>query len=201
MARDNIMSKMQLILFITAIMVTGAFIVPSCAQIVISAPANQTDNVTYVPVSGNVTFDPDNYNNVKSVTELTIYARSAAGIDTMANPTADGKFSMSVPGSGNYSFWVYPSKLDYLNKATNATYSVKYPDMSSPYYQNVTEAGLSNIVMPTTVIQTGKPMNATPVPPTVPPTATATPLPSPGFSMLAVLAALGVVAAIAYRKK
>jgi PGF-CTERM protein len=191
---------MQLILFITAIMVAGAFIVPSCAQVtLISAPVNQTDNVTYVPVSGSITFDPENYNNVKSVTDLTIYARSPDNIDTKTNPAADGTFNMSVPGAGNYSFWVIPAKLDYLNKTTNATYSIEYPDVASPYYKEVAATGLSGLAIPTKTVQTGKPMNATPMPPTLP-AASPTPVATPGFTVVAVLAALGAVCALATRK-
>jgi PGF-CTERM protein len=191
---------MQLILFITAIMVAGAFIVPSCAQVtLISAPVNQTDNVTYVPVSGSITFDPENYNNVKSVTDLTIYARSPDNIDTKTNPAADGTFNMSVPGAGNYSFWVIPAKLDYLNKTTNATYSIEYPDVASPYYKEVGATGLSGLAIPTKTVQTGKPMNATPMPPTLP-AASPTPVATPGFTVVAVLAALGAVCALATRK-
>jgi len=102
------MAKVQLILFITAIMVAGALIVPSYAQVTLtSAPANQTENVTYVPVSGSIAFDPENYNNVKSVSDLTIYARSPDNIDTKTSPAPDGTFNMSVPAqattaSGSY---------------------------------------------------------------------------------------------------
>ncbi len=179
-------------------MVAG-IIAPACAQVVISAPSNMTENVTYVPVSGSVAFDPANYNNVSSVTDLTIYARNPGGIDTKVSPGADGKFNMSVPGEGNYSFWVYPSKLDYLNKTTNATYSIDYPDATSPVYKVVSATGLSSFAIPTTMVQTGKPMNATPLPPTLP-AGTATPVPTPGFTMVAVLAALGAVCALAFKK-
>jgi hypothetical protein len=193
------MSKMQLILFLTAILVAGV-IVPASAQVtIVSSSANLTDNVTYVPVTGSVTFDPANYNNVTKVTDLTIYARSEGGIDTKVNPGADGKFSMSVPGAGNYSFWVYPSKLDYLNKSTNVTYQVQYPDMAAPYTQKVATAGLSDVAIPTKIVETGQPMNATPLPPTTAPTTA--PQATPGFTMLAVLAAIGVVGALAFRKK
>lgn len=193
------MTKLQFILFITAIMVAGALIVPSYAQVVISAP-NPTANVTLVPVSGTVTFDANNYNKVKSVSELTIYARSQDGTDTKANPAADGTFSMSVPGAGNYSFWVIPSKLEYLNATTNATYQIQYPDITAPYYSNVSSTGLTGLAIPAKVVQTGKPMNATPLPPSMP-AATATPQATPGFTMIAVLAALGAVCALAFRKK
>ncbi len=179
-------------------MIAGALIVPSYAQVV-TAPSNQTENVTYVPVSGSIAFDPENYNNVKSVSDLTIYARSPDNIDTKTNPAADGTFNMSVPGAGNYSFWVIPAKLDYLNKTTNATYSIEYPDIASPYYKEVTATGLSGLAIPTKTVQTGKPMNVTPSPPSIP-TATATPAATPGFTLVAVLAALGAVCALASRK-
>ncbi len=181
-------------------MIAGAMIAPSYAQVsLISAPANQTGNVTYVPVNGTIAFDPDNYNNIKSVSDLTIYARSPDGIDTKVNPAPDGTFVMSGPGAGNYSFWVYPSTLDYLNKTTNATYSIEYPDALSPAYKAVTSAGLSGFAIPTKTVQTGKPMNATPMPPTLP-AASATPVATPGFTLVAVLAALGAVCALAFRK-
>ncbi|HTY89983.1 MAG TPA: hypothetical protein VMC84_02295 [Methanocella sp.] len=179
-------------------MIAGALIVPSYAQVIAPAP---TANVTYVPVSGTITFEPNTYTTgVKSVSDLTIYARSPDGTDTKTNPAADGTFSVSVPGAGNYSFWVIPSKLDYLNSTTNATYQVQYPDISAPYYTNVSATGLTGLAIPTKTVQTGKPMNATPLPPTVP-AATATPQATPGFTMIAVLAALGAVCALAFRKK
>jgi hypothetical protein len=191
---------MQLVLFITAFVLAGALVMPSHAQVAV-APQNLTENVTYVPISGNVTFDPNNYNNVKNVTELTIYARSPGGIDTKTSPTADGTFAMNVPGNGTYSIWVIPSKLDYLNSTTNQTYSVFYPDGSSIMFtQNVTDAGLSGIVIPTQIRTTGAPMSVTPEPPTLPPQ-NVTPQPTPGFTMLAALAAAGAMAAVAYRKK
>ncbi len=194
------MRSMQLVLFITAFVLAGAFMVPAHAQTVI-APANQTENVTYVPISGTVAFDPNNYNGVKSVTDLTIYARSPAGIDTRTNPVANGSFAMSVPGNGTYSIWVFPSKFDYLNATTNETYSVIYPDGTSfKFTQNVTDAGLSGIVIPAQTIVTGPPMSVTPEPPTLPPMPT--PKPSPGFTMmLAALAAAGVIAVAAYHKR
>jgi hypothetical protein len=196
----NNMNKMKLMLIIAMVIIVGA-IMPACAQIVISAPG-QTENITYVPISGKVSYTPNNYNiDVKNVTDLTIYARSQSGIDTKVNPSADGNFSMKVPGAGNYSFLVMPSKLDYLNTSTNATYSILYPDANTfTFYQTVTEAGLSGIVIPTNTVQTGKPMNATPVPPSVTPASTAAPQATPGFTFVAVLAALGVMA-IAFRKK
>jgi hypothetical protein len=194
------MRNMQLVIFITAFMLAGALMMPSHAQIVI-APQNMTENVTYIPISGNVTFDPNNYNGVKNVTELTIYARNPIGIDTKANPAADGSFAMSVPGNGTYSIWVIPSKLDYLNSTTNQTYSIYYPDGSSiKFTQNVTDAGLSGIAIPTQTVVTGRPMSVTPAPPTLPPQ-NVTPQPTPGFTMLAALAAAGAMAALAYRKK
>jgi hypothetical protein len=135
------------------------------------------------------------------VTELTIYARSPAGIDTKTSPAADGTFTMNVPGNGTFSIWVIPSKLDYLNSTTNQTYSVYYPDGTSiKFTQNVTDAGLSGIVIPTQIVVTGMPMNVTPEPPTLPPQ-NVTPRPTPGFTMLAALAAAGAMAAVAYRKK
>ena len=192
------MAKMQLVLFITAIMIAGAFMVPSNAQVTI-IQSNQTVNATYVPVNGTIAFDPNNFNNVKSVSDLTVYARSPDGIDTKTNPAADGTFSMSVPGAGNYSFWVFPSKLDYINASTNATYSIQYPDMANPFNQTVTATGLSGVAIPTTTVQTGRPMNATPLPPTVE-APSATPTATPGFTMIAVLAALGAACALAFRK-
>jgi hypothetical protein len=196
----NNMRKIQLIIIIAAVLIVGA-VMPSFAQLVISAP-NQTENVTFIPISGTVSYTPNHYNvDVKSVTDLTIYARSESGRDTKVNPAANGTFSMKVPGAGNYSFLVMPSKLDYLNTSTNATYSILYPDANTfTFYQIVTEAGLTGIVIPTNTVQTGKPMNATPVPPSVTPASTAAPQATPGFTFVAVLAALGVMA-IALRKK
>jgi hypothetical protein len=194
------MRNMQLVLFITAFMLAGAFMMPSHAQEVIAQP-DQAENFTYVPISGNVTFDPDNFNGIKNVTDLTIYARGPAGIDNKTSPAADGSFSMNVPGAGTYSIWVIPSKLDYLNSTTNQTYSVFYPDGSSIVFtQNVTDEGLSGIVIPTRTVMTGPLMSVTPEPPTVPPE-NVTPQPTPGFTMLAALAAAGAVVAISYRKK
>jgi hypothetical protein len=194
------MRNMQLVLFITAIMLAGAFMMPSHAQEVIAQP-DQAENLTYVPISGNVTFDPDNFNGIKDVTELTIYARGPTGINNMTSPVADGSFSMNVPGAGTYSIWVIPSKLDYLNSSTNQTYSVYYPDGSSIMFtQNVTDEGLSGIVIPTQTVVTGVPMSVTPQPPSLPPE-TVTPQPTPGFTMLAALAAAGAVVAISCRKK
>jgi len=193
---------MQLVLFITAFVLVGALVMPAHAQTVIASQNLTGENVTYILISGNISFDPNNYNDVKSVTDLTIYARSPAGIDTKTNPVANGSFSMSVPGNGTYSIWVIPSKLDYLNTTTNQTYSVYYPDGSSIIFtQNVTDAGLSGIVIPTQIVITGRPMSVTPQPPSLPPAGSATPQPTPGFTMLAVLAALGATAAVAYKKR
>lgn len=193
------MRNMQLVIFITAFMLAGAIMVPSHAQVVI-APANQTDNITYVPISGTIPYDPNHYNTeVKNITMLTIYAKGPYGTTNMTTPVTDGNFSMNVPGNGTYSIWVIPSKLDYLNQTTNQTYSVYYPDNASyPFTVNVTSTGLSGIAIPTKTVVTGIAMSVTPEPPTVPP---ATPQATPGFTMLAVLAAMGALAAaVAYRK-
>ncbi len=192
---------MQLVIFITALMLAGALVVPSHAQVVVAAP-NQTENITYVPISGTIPYDPDHFNpDVKNVTMLTVYAKSPSGLTNMTNPRADGTFSMNVPGSGTYSFSVTPSNLAYLNETTNETYSIYYPDDDSfKFTQNVTDAGLSGIVIPTKTVVTGAAMSVTPEPPTLPP-ATATPQATPGFTMLAVLAAMGAMAAMAYSKK
>lgn len=193
------MKKMQLVLFMTAMIVAGVFMSPASAQqVILISASNQTLNVTYVPVSGTIAFQAGNYNNVTSVAELTVYARSQDLVDTKASPAADGTFNMSVPGAGNYTFWVIPSKLDYMNASTNETYQVQYPDITSPYAATVPESGLSGLALPTTTVITGEPMNATPVPL---PTATATPKPTPGFTLIGVLAVLGIVCALAYRKK
>ena len=193
------MRNMQLVIFITAFVLAGAFMLPSHAQTVI-APAPAV-NYTYVPISGTIPFDPNNYNNVTSVTQLTIYAKGPAGITNTTNPTANGAFSMNVPGPGVYNISVFPTKLDYLNSTTNQTYSVYYPDdISMIFNQNVTDAGLSGIAIPAKTVITGKPMSVTPAPPTLPPTST--PQATPGFTMLAVVAAAGLMAAAAvYRKK
>ncbi len=195
------MRNMQLVLFITALMLAGALVAPSHAQVVIAAP-EQTANVTYVPISGTIPYDPGHFNpDVKDVTHLTIYAKSPAGFTNMTNPRADGTFSMNVPGSGTYSFSVIPSTLDYLNKTTNETYTLYYPDDASfVFTRNVTDAGLSGIAIPTKTVVTGVAMSVTPAPPTLPP-ATATPQATPGFTLLAVLAAVGAMAAMAYSKK
>ena len=188
------------VIFITAFMLAGALLAPSHAQVVIAQP-NLTENVTYIPISGTIPFDPDNFNNVKNVTELTIYAKSPTGMTNKTNPLPDGTFSMKVPGNGTYSISVIPSKLDYLNKTTNQTYSIYYPDDASiKFTQNVTDAGLSGIAIPTKTVITGGPMSVTPAPPSLPPQ-NVTPQPTPGFTILAVLAAAGAMAAAAYRKK
>ncbi len=195
---------MQLILFITAFMLAGALMMPSYAQVVIAQPNVSYENISYVQISGNISFDPNNYNGVKNVTDLTIYAKSLTGPYSITNvtyPDAKGNFAMNVPGSGTYSIWVIPSKLDYLNSTTNQTYSIYYPDDASIIFtQNVTDTGLSGIVIPVKTVVTGRPMSVTPAPPTLPP-ATATPQPTPGFTMLAALAAVGAIVAIAYRKR
>jgi len=195
--RDKIMSKMQLALILTAFMLVGAIAMPAYAQNVTATP---DQGITYVPISGSITFDPNNFNNITSVTQLTVYARNASGFDTRANPTADGNFTMSVPGADTYIFFVMPNKLDYLNTSTNATYSILYPDAAAyPFTQNVTASGLSGIIIPTKYQQTGVEMSVTPLPPSSIPSATAKP--TPGFTAIAALLALGVMVAIAYRRK
>lgn len=191
------MRNMQLVIFITAFVLIGAFIVPSHAQVGVIAPG-QTENITYIPISGTIPFNPDNYNDVKNVTLLTVYAKNSLGLTGHTNPLPNGSFFMNVPGNGTYSFSVVPSRLDYLNKTTNETYSIYYPDDAAyKFTQNVTDSGLSGIVIPTKTVVTGMAMSVTPEPPTLP-SATATPRATPGFTMLAVLAAIGAVAA--YRK-
>jgi hypothetical protein len=190
-------------MFITAFTLAGAFIVlvPSYAQDVVIAPVNQTENITYVHISGTIPYDPNHFNaEVKNVTMLTIYAKGPYGTANMTNPATDGNFSMNVPGAGTYSIWVLPSRLDYLNHTTNQTYSIDYPDNASyPFTVNVTATGLSGISIPTKTVVTGIAMSVTPVPLSLP-----SPTPSPGFTAMAVLAAIGVLAAAAgaaYRKK
>jgi uncharacterized membrane protein len=154
-----------------------------------------------IPISGRISFDPNNYNKVSSVTRLTIYARAADGFDNWTNPTSNGTFSLIVPDNGEYSIFVYPSTLDYLNNSTNIPYSIVYPDESNPFVQYVTnDSGVTGMVIPTQYIQTGLPMNATPIPPTVTPSST-TATPTPGLTAVAVLAVLGIVTAIAYSRK
>jgi len=195
--RDKIMSKMQLALIFTAFMLVGAIAMPAYAQNVTATP---DQGIVYVPISGSIAFDPNNFNNITSVTQLTVYARNASGFDTKANPTADGNFTMSVPGADTYSIFVMPNKLDYLNTSTNATYSILYPDGTAfPFSQNVTASGLSGIVIPTQNQQTGVKMSVTPLPPSVGPSATAQP--TPGFTAIAAVLALGAIVAIAYRRK
>ncbi len=197
------MFKMQLVMFITAILFVGAFVMPSCAQSVINTTTGTPmDNATLIPVSGSIAFDASNYNNISSATSLTIYARGPSGFDTKVNPAADGTFVMNVPDNGSYSFWVIPSKLDYLNKTTNATYSILYPDGTSVgrvFTQNVTSQGLTGVVIPTTLVQTGIAMSVTPQPPSVTPEATAQA--TPGFTVIAAFIAMGAIVAVAYRKK
>ena len=212
------MYKMQLTLLLTAFLIVGACIVPSFAQTIInssnpslvgqnlsSVGLNITygpgqANLTYVPVSGQVSFDPNNYNNVNSASQLTIYANYSVGGGNHTNPDVNGNFVIMVPTNSTASIFVYPSKLDYLNASTNATYSVMYPTMDSPYLVNVTSTGVSGIVIPTQTIQTGIEMNATPLPPTVT-TAAPTATPTPGFTAIGALAIVGLVAAIVYNRK
>jgi PGF-CTERM protein len=190
------MSKMQLALIFTAFMLMGAIAMPAYAQ----QTAVPDQGITYVPINGSIAFDPNNFNNITSVTQLTVYARNASGFDTRANPTADGNFTMSVPGADTYIFFVMPNKLDYLNTTTNATYSILYPDAAAfPFSQNVTVSGLSGVVIPTKYQQTGLEMSVTPLPPSVGPSATAQP--TPGFTVIAAILALGAIVAIAYRRK
>jgi hypothetical protein len=200
---------MQLTLLLTAFLIVGAFAVPSFAQTTnLTGNLSQTGivitpgqtNYTYVPVSGTVSFDPSNYNNLNSATQLTIYANYSVGGGNHTNPDVNGNFVIMVPTNSTASIFVYPSKLDYLNKSTNATYSVMYPTMESPYQVNVTTTGVSGVVIPTQTIQTGIEMNATPLPPTVT-TAAATATPTPGFTAIGALAMVGLVAAIIYSRK
>ena len=209
---------MQLTLVLTVFLLVGAIAVPSFAQTIISSSNSSLVgqnissvglnvtygpgqvNYTYIPISGQISFDPNNYNNVTSVTQMTIYARNPAGIDTKTNPAANGTWSMMVPGNGTFGIYVIPAKLDYLNSSTNETYSITYPAESEPFQVNVTDSGVTGIVIPTQYIQTGLAMNATPVPPTVSPSS-ATATPTPGFTAVGVLAVLGIVAAIAYSRK
>jgi len=211
--------KMQLTLLLAAILLVGALTVPSFAQTIISSSNSSLVgqnlsstglnitfgpgqvNYTYIPISGQISFDPNNYNNVTSVTQMTIYARNSAGIDTKTNPAANGTFSMMVPGNGTFSIYVIPAKLDYLDSSTNETYSIIYPAESKPYLVNVTDSGVTGIVIPTQTLQTGLQMNATPMPPSVTAAASPTATPTPGFTAVAALIIVGIVAAIAYKKK
>ncbi len=199
------MFKMQLVLLITAILLVGAFVMPSYAQTVISTNnGTAAANLAQIPVSGSIAFDASNYNNITSASQLTIYARGPSGFDNKTNPAADGTFTMIVPSNGSYSFWVIPAKLDYLNTTTNATYSVLYPDGTTTgriFTQNVTDQGLTGVVIPMTSVQTGIAMSVTPEPPAVTPAGSATAQATPGFTIVVALIALGAMAAVAYRKK
>jgi len=155
-----------------------------------------TLKVAFPKISGTIPFDPANYNNVTSVTELTIYAINESGFSVRANPSPDGTFSMSLVGSGKYNFMVIPSRLDYLDKSTNMTYSIHYPDGSSNKFMvDVPDEGINNLTIKTWKVMTGVP-TATP---TATPVATPTPTPAPGFTVLAALGTLG--AAVAIMKK
>jgi hypothetical protein len=196
-------------------LLVGAIAVPSFAQTIISSSNSSLVgqnissvglNITYGPgqvnytslsISGRISFYPNNYNNVTSVTQLTIYARSADGFDNLTNPMANGTFSIMVPGNGKYSIFVYPSTLDYLNNSTNLTYSVVYPDVSSPLVEFVTnDSSVTGIVIPGQIVQTGSQVTSTPIP-SAHPTAT----PTPGFTAIVALVVIGTVAAIAYNNR
>ncbi|MDI6896509.1 hypothetical protein [Methanocella conradii] len=152
--------------------------------------------VAYPTISGTIPFDPGNYNNVTSVTDLTIYAINESGFSVRTNPNPDGTFSMDVVGSGKYSFRVIPSRLDYVDKSTDMAYSIQYPDATNNKFTvNVPDEGIKNLTIKTWKVMTGVP-TATP---TAIPAGTPTPKPSPGFTMLAALAMLG--AAVATMKK
>jgi len=102
-----------------------------------------------------------------------------------------------VPGNGKYSIFVYPSTLDYLNNSTNLTYSVVYPDVSSPLVEFVTnDSSVTGIVIPGQIVQTGSQVTSTPIP-SAHPTAT----PTPGFTAIVALVVIGTVAAIAYNNR
>jgi hypothetical protein len=194
------MYKKQLIMILTAFIFVGAFAMQASSQTVI-VPATNTTNITYVPISGNISLDPNNYEKVTDITQLTIYAKGPTGMDNVTSPAANGTFSMMVPGPGNYSIRVFPSKLSYLNASTNVTYQVLYPDGDTyTFYQNVTGTGLAGIVIPTKIVATGKPMNATPMPPEIP-SPTPTTNPTPGFTAITAFLAIGAMTAIAFRKK
>lgn len=203
------MYKMQLTLLLTAFLIVGACIVPSFAQTNLTGNLSQTGlnityssgpaNYTYVPISGQVSFTPNNYDNVNSATQLTIYANYSVGGGNHTNPDVNGNFAMMVPSNCTVSIFVYPSTLHYLNQSTNATYSIIYPTMDSPYIVNVTSTGVSGIVIPTKQVQTGIEMSVTPLPPTPSPAATATP--TPGFTAIGALALIGLVAAIVYNRR
>lgn len=153
-----------------------------------------TMKVSYPTISGTIPFDPANSNNVTSVTDLTIYAINESGFSVKANPNPDGTFSMSLVGSGGYSFRVIPSRLDYVDKSTNTAYSIQYPDAANNKFTvNIPDEGIKNLTIKTWKIEVKEP-TATP---TAMPAGTPTPTPAPGF--MAALAMLG--AAVATMKK
>lgn len=183
----------------------GAVMVPSFAQTIISSnnsslvgqnissiglnvssgPGQSTD----IPISGQIRFEPDNYNNVTNVTLLTIYAIDPFGNANYTNPAADGTFTILVPYDGMYNISVFPSKLDYLNKSTDNTYSVIYPSTSTPlvlYVANNT--GVSGVVIPVQTVQTGYMGMASPLPSPSP-----SPAPTPGFTAVAALIIIGAL--------
>lgn len=185
------MKRMQLVLLITALMLVGTLAVPAYAA-----------NIT---ISGTIPFDPNNYNNVSSPSLLTIYAMNDTGFQRQGNPNADGTFTIVVTQSGKYDIRVIPAQLDYLNKSTNATYSILYPGPSTfAFNLTVPDQGLGNVTIPTKTVITGPSMSVTPLPPSVPPatpTPTSTPKPTPGFTAIIALMALGAIVVIAYKKK
>lgn len=197
------MSKRYIILLLSSLVIMGAFLMPASAQTVVSSSTNAPNitfgqaNITYPTISGKIAFDPNNLDNL-SVTDLTIYATNWTGFSTTANPAADGTFSMKVSGNGTYSFRVYPSELHYVNRTNNQTYTLQYPDGAARKYTlAVPDAGLNNITINTTYLETGLP---TTVPPK--PTPTATAKPTPGFTLVALLMAFAAVSAIvAYKKR
>ena len=209
------MYKFHITLVLTVFLLVGAAAVPSFAQTIISSSNSSLVgqniseaglNVTYGPgqvnytslsINGQISFDPNNYNNVTSVTQLTIYARSTDGFDNLTNPMANGTFSIMVPGNGKYNIFVYPSTLDYLNSSTNSTYSVVYPDVSNPLVEYVTnDSSVTGIVIPGRIVQTGSQATSTPTP-SAHPTAT----PTPGFTAIVALVVIGTVSAIAYNRR
>jgi len=207
--------RLQLTLVLAVFLLVGAIAVPSFAQTIISS-SNSSQvgqnissvglNVTYglspvnytsLSIGGQISFDPNNYNNVTSITQLTIYARSTDGFDNLTNPMANGTFSIMVPGNGKYNIFVYPSTLDYLNSSTNSTYSVVYPDVSNPLVEYVTnDSSVTGIVIPGRIVQTGSQATSTPTP-SAHPTAT----PTPGFTAIVALVVIGTVSAIAYNRR
>ena len=209
------MYRLQLTLVLAVFLLVGAIAVPSFAQTIISS-SNSSQvgqnissvglNVTYglspvnytsLSIGGQISFDPNNYNNVTSITQLTIYARSTDGFDNLTNPMANGTFSIMVPGNGKYNIFVYPSTLDYLNSSTNSTYSVVYPDVSNPLVEYVTnDSSVTGIVIPGRIVQTGSQATSTPTP-SAHPTAT----PTPGFTAIVALVVIGTVSAIAYNRR